>query len=232
MALTPVRDSPRAAGVVYEELRGRLISGQFRQGERISVEPLKAEFSVSKQPIMEALRLLSADGLVDIIPQVGSVVATYPRREIADFFDMFAGFEGAIAAAAANRRSVDQLDEIDLVSRRLERLLSVPNSHERSVEYLKLNRDFHTTIHRMSGSRIMASSSRRLWDLSDFLINTSGSTDPLSTATGNRHGEHEEIRQALIDGDAERARTEMEHHIRETVRVLERETPAPVASNT
>jgi DNA-binding GntR family transcriptional regulator len=140
MALSSTRGTPRAASVVYEELRARLISGHFRQGARISVEPLKAEFSVSKQPIMEALRLLSADGLVDIIPQVGSVVATYPRREIADFFDMFAGFEGAIAAAAANRRSHEQLNQIEMISTRLEGLLAVSDSHVRSVEYLKMNR--------------------------------------------------------------------------------------------
>lgn len=221
MALMPTRGTSRASSVVCEQLRERLISGGFQQGDRISVEPLKAEFGVSKQPIMEALRLLSADGLVDIIPQVGSVVASYPARETADFFDMFAGFEGAIAAAAANRRTEAQLDNLESISKQMSALPQMDDSHTRSVEYIRQNREFHTAIHQMSGSRIMASSSRRLWDLSDFLINTSDSPEPLSTATEERHHDHEMIKVALVNRDPDTARHEMERHIRETTKLLE-----------
>ena len=55
---------------------------------------------------MEALRRLSGDGLVDIIPQVGCQVTTYSPREVEDFFVMFGGFEGTLGhrRAAPHRR--------------------------------------------------------------------------------------------------------------------------------
>jgi DNA-binding GntR family transcriptional regulator len=45
---------------------------------------------VSKHPVIEALRFLSADGLVEIVPQVGSTAMTYSLQDVADFFEMFA----------------------------------------------------------------------------------------------------------------------------------------------
>ncbi|MAP64356.1 MAG: GntR family transcriptional regulator [Microbacterium sp.] len=210
----------RASVAIYDELLDRLVSGILRHGERISIEGLRTEFGVSKQPIMEALRLLSADGLIEIVPQVGSVVSTYPPQEIADFFDMFAGFEGAIAAAAAVRRSDEQLSSLERVSQRIEQLTHSDNAHRRAAEYRRLNRDFHRTIHDMANSSIMAETSRRMWDLSDFLVNSTGASEPFGDNTASRHQEHEEIRAALHARDPIRARAAMEHHIRDTATII------------
>jgi DNA-binding FadR family transcriptional regulator len=65
----------------------------------------------------------------------------------------------------------------------------------------------------MAHSRVMAETSRRMWDLSDFLINTTGVPQPLSTALDDRHADHEAIRAALHAGDQAAARTQMERHI-------------------
>ena len=51
----------RLAPVVYEMLKERLLEGTYQAGERLSVETLKTEFEVSKQPVMEALHRLAAD---------------------------------------------------------------------------------------------------------------------------------------------------------------------------
>lgn len=228
MASAFSRTPARISSTVYEDLRERLISGHYRHGDRISVEAVRGEFSVSKQPVMEALRLLSADGLVHIIPQVGSVVATYPEREIDDFFDMFAGFEGAIAAAAARRRTDSQIREIERVSQQISLLVGDPDAGFRAGQYRILNRDFHRMIHDMADSRVMAETSRRMWDLSDFLINTAGAAQPLSSATGTRHAEHETIREAIAASEPEKARRLMEFHIRETVNVIHAETSSDV----
>ena len=66
----------------------------------------------------------------------------------------------------------------------------------------------------------MAETSRRMWDLSDFLINTAGVPQPLSSALDDRHADHERIRDALHAGDHEAARDEMERHIVATAAVI------------
>ena len=89
----------RLAPVVYEALKERLLEGTYQAGERLSVETLKTEFEVSKQPVMEALHRLAADGLVEIVPQVGCRVVRYEPQEVTDFYAIFGAMEGAVAGS-------------------------------------------------------------------------------------------------------------------------------------
>ena len=95
----------RLGELAQQEIKGRLLDGIYTPGQKLVVEDLSAEFGVSRQPIMEALRVLSAEGLVTIIPQVGCRVASYGAQEVRDFFALFATMEGAVAALAATRRT-------------------------------------------------------------------------------------------------------------------------------
>ncbi|QJY47454.1 GntR family transcriptional regulator [Pseudonocardia broussonetiae] len=214
------RATSRLNHAVYDQLKERLLDGVHAAGEQLSTERLRLEFGVSKQPVMEALRRLSGDGLIDIYPQVGSRVAIYPPQEVDDFFVMFGGFEGTIAGIAATRRTPEQLAEMDAVSRQIDALRSEVDPAARARGYRLLNRRFHEVVHLMAHSRVMAQTSSRMWDLSDFLINTTGSAHPLSDALDQRHDDHERIRAALHDGDRAAARAEMERHIVGTVDVI------------
>jgi len=64
------RGASRLNHVVYDQIKERLMEGRYAAGERLSAETLRVEFGVSKHPLMEALRRLSSDGLVEIVPQV------------------------------------------------------------------------------------------------------------------------------------------------------------------
>jgi DNA-binding GntR family transcriptional regulator len=218
--LDPQRNRGRLSGQVYETVKTRLLDGDYAAGAKLSVESIRTEFGVSKQPVMEALRLLAADGLVEILPQIGCVVMRYSMQEVDDFFEIFAAFEGAIAGAAAERRTDADLVVLEAASRRIARISDDPNPHARSAEYRLQNRAFHEGIHRIVNSRIMTDASRRMWDLSDLLINTTGRALPLSYVTGERHEEHEGILAAIRDANAPEARRLMEEHIKSTPRLV------------
>ncbi|MDX1874120.1 GntR family transcriptional regulator [Mycolicibacterium sp. 120266] len=220
------RTVSRLNDAVYDQLRGRLMEGDYPAGQRLSAEALRVEFGVSKQPVMEALRRLAADGLIEIQPQVGSRVMAYTLREVADFYMMFGGFEGTIAGIAALRRTEEQVAELDAISTEIDALREEADPRVRSRGYRVLNRNFHDAIHDMAHSQIAADTSRRLWDLSDFLINTTGVPQPLSSALDERHADHERIRAAIHAGDAEGARREMEAHIVGTIDVINAEAHA------
>ncbi|MET4538430.1 DNA-binding GntR family transcriptional regulator [Arthrobacter bambusae] len=211
----------RLHGRIYEAIQNRLLEGEYPAGTKLSVEAIRTEFGVSKQPVMEALRLLSADGLVEILPQIGCVVTEYSLEEVEDFFRMFAGFESVIAAAAAQRRTDEHLDEIYLAARRMDRLNTEPDPDIRARQYRVQNRNFHEIIHRMAHSRVMSNMSRRMWDLSDFLINTTGAPHPVGSAIEERNEDHGRIVKALENGDAEAAKIEMENHILSTATMLQ-----------
>ena len=216
----------RLAPVVYEMLKERLLEGTYQAGERLSVETLKTEFEVSKQPVMEALHRLAADGLVEIVPQVGCRVVRYEPQEIADFYAVFAAMEGAVAGVAALRRTPGQLADLEQVNREIGDLVHDPDPAARSHGYRILNREFHGIVHTMAHSDMIADISRRMWDLSDLLINTSGIPRPLASVTGERHDDHDRIIDALRAGDPVTARTEMEDHIVGTVEIIHAESRA------
>ena len=169
-----VSSGRRLAPVVYDLLKERLLEGEYQAGERLSVEALKAEFGVSKQPVMEALRRLSSEGLVEIIPQVGCRVPVYGSVDVIDFFAIFGGMEGAVAGVAARRCTSAQVDELAAVNDEIGRLIANSDPAARAHGYRVLNRRFHGIIHDMAHSAVVAGISRRMWDMSDLLINTTG----------------------------------------------------------
>src|SRR6266704_322435 len=203
----------RLAQLVLDELKARLLAGRYPVGYRISIEEVKAEFGVSKQPVMDAMRRLEATGIVQIVPQSGCRVASYSAQEIRDFFNLFGRFEGEIAAAAAARRSDAQLAELDDTWQRIADLEKLDDPEERARDYRLRNREYHLVIHRMSHSRLMADLSERMWDLSDFLIITIGGIQQLSGSLHDRNHDHDVIRTAIRSRNPDVARAAMESHI-------------------
>jgi DNA-binding GntR family transcriptional regulator len=203
--------------VVLDELKERLLDGRYPVGSRISIEEVKAEFGVSKQPVMEAMRRLEVTGLVQIVPQSGCRVASYTAQEVRDFFNLFSRFEGEVAAAAAERRADAQLADLDDAWQRIADLEELADPAERARRYRHLNREYHLVIHSMSQSRVMANLSERMWDLSDFLVTTIGGIQQLSSSVPNRNHDHDFIRTAIRSRNPDVARAAMESHIAGTV---------------
>lgn len=215
----------RLSSFVYEHVKEGLLDGYYGAGERLFVEELGHHFGVSKQPVMEALRLLSADGLVTITPQVGCRVACYEPAEVEDFFTLFGSMEGTVTGLAAARRSISELHQLDAVEAQIAKLSNEEDDPSlRSRGYRMLNRQFHATIYSMAHSRVVAEVSPRMWDLSDFLINnTSEVPYPLHTALEDRHADHERIRKALWEQNTRVAQEEAETHIIKTLKVIHAE---------
>jgi DNA-binding GntR family transcriptional regulator len=217
---TVPRAGMRLASFAYDRLKERLLEGELAAGSRLNVEELALAFGASKQPIMEALRRLAADGLVVITPQVGCSVAAYAPSDVRDFFRVFAATEASIASLAAEHRSDEQLRRLAAVSQRIDSLRPRVDPLERGHGYRVLNREFHGLVHEMARSTVVADIAARMEDLSDFLINTTGVPQPFSAGLAARHADHETIRAALVAADADAAWAAMAQHILSTVDVI------------
>jgi DNA-binding GntR family transcriptional regulator len=57
---------------VYDLLKERLLEGHYAAGTRLPTDDLRLQLGVSKQPVMEALRRLSADGMIEIVRRSGA----------------------------------------------------------------------------------------------------------------------------------------------------------------
>lgn len=87
-----------------EILRDRIISGEYRAGERLQEANLQREFAFSNGPVREALQLIVADGLAERLPWQGVHVIDLDKTEITELFQVrLALFEYAAELAARRR---------------------------------------------------------------------------------------------------------------------------------
>jgi len=69
---------------VYDDLSGRILTGQLRPGEALSETKMAAHYGLSRTPIRQAFHRLSVEGLLSIVPQVGSFVAPIQLSAVRD----------------------------------------------------------------------------------------------------------------------------------------------------
>jgi DNA-binding GntR family transcriptional regulator len=61
---------------LHQRLRRMIIDGRFEPGDKIPERDLCAQFDVSRTPLREALKVLAAEGLVELSPNRGAIVAS------------------------------------------------------------------------------------------------------------------------------------------------------------
>lgn len=163
LLLTPVAppvvgEISALAARVADVLRDRIVRGQLAPGERIVERQLSAELSMSRTPIREALKLLEADGLVEISRNRGAQVTAYSPEEARDLFDVISVLEALAAQRLAENIA-------PLLMARFEGLHAEMLSHYRSASldaYFDINTAIHDLVVAQCGNPRLAQNHRRL----------------------------------------------------------------------
>lgn len=100
--------------VVFESVRGAIISGALKPGERLMEVQLAEKLGVSRTPIREAIRKLELEGLVIMIPRKGAYVADLSIKDITEVLEIRAALEGLASGLAALRITEEEIDQIEL----------------------------------------------------------------------------------------------------------------------
>ncbi|MEP0960970.1 MAG: GntR family transcriptional regulator [Roseobacter sp.] len=93
--------------IVQGRMREAIIDGHFSPGERLVERPLCDQLGVSRTVIRETIRYLEAEGLVEIIPNRGPIVARLNWDQAKQIYDVRRQLEGAAAAACAATQGQD-----------------------------------------------------------------------------------------------------------------------------
>lgn len=91
--------------IVQARMREAIISGHFAPGERLVERPLCDQLGVSRTVLRETIRYLEAEGLVEILPNKGPIVATLSWAQAQQIYDIRQLLEGSAAAACATSHS-------------------------------------------------------------------------------------------------------------------------------
>jgi DNA-binding GntR family transcriptional regulator len=95
-----------------DTLRRAILSMTLKEGDRLIERELIDRLAVSRTTVREALRELEAEGLVEVIPQRGSVVATISERDAADLYAARTALEAIVVRRFIERASDETVEEL------------------------------------------------------------------------------------------------------------------------
>ena len=144
------------AGVLHLQvgtrLRQLIVEGAIAPGAKLNERALAEQLHVSRTPLREAIRMLAAEGLVDLLPNRGAVAAQLSAQSIADTFEVVAGLEGQSGELAAERISEGELSEI----RALHYEMLAAHTRRDLPTYYRLNATIHNQINAAARNPVLA----------------------------------------------------------------------------
>ncbi|MDR3083923.1 MAG: GntR family transcriptional regulator [Streptomyces sp.] len=145
-ARTP--STSNSAGVIADRLRASIRDGGLLPGTHLVQEKLATELKVSRIPLREALHALAAEGLIELQPQRGMVVAELSHGEIAELFELRLQLEPHLAeeiVRGCRDRDIDELQDLADEMRR---------QGADAAGRAALNYEFHRRIYALSEQRL------------------------------------------------------------------------------
>jgi DNA-binding GntR family transcriptional regulator len=200
-------------GQILPRIRRDIITGRWGPGERLSEPALCGEFGVSRTPLRDALRLLQAEGLIQLIPHVGAVVTPASGPEIGEKMELLIAIEQLAAFKVARQGSTATLRTIE----RLHDKMVAAAERSNAEQYYRLNDDFHRAIVVGTANTTLAEAHEGvMWHVyrARHLANTH---EPLARDAGHHH---QRIVNAILTRDGDAAERAMRLHLLEVARVI------------
>jgi DNA-binding GntR family transcriptional regulator len=162
------------SGVVANALREAIFRGVLKQGESLRQDAIAKQFGVSQVTVREAFRLLAEEGIVEIVPRRGAVVASLSSTDVEEIVELRIALETMLVAHAIPRLTDDDFVAVDKIVKKLDKARGMD-------EQLSLNVDFHARLYlRAERPRTLATLEklrlafepylRLLWTRSDYKL--------------------------------------------------------------
>lgn len=144
----PKLERQRLHDTVVEHLRSSIIEGTLGPGTKLNERELCESLGISRTPLREALKVLAAEGLIDIWPNRGASVARMSETEIREAFELMSGLEAFAGELACERITTEALDEI----KALHYAMVVCKNQNDLPGYYQRNRAIHDLINLAAGN--------------------------------------------------------------------------------
>jgi DNA-binding GntR family transcriptional regulator len=135
---------PRAAlhEQVAHRLRQMLVENRIAPGAKLNERELAEVLSVSRTPLREAIKMLAAEGLVELVPNRGAIAVELTEQDVLDTFEVMAGLEAQSGELAAERVTDAELAEI----RAMHYEMMAAYTRGDLSNYYRINQDIHRAI--------------------------------------------------------------------------------------
>lgn len=136
---------------VYNVIKKDILDGIYKPGERILEDSIVKRLNVSKSPIREALKELSGEGLLEIIPNRGVFVRRLTKQDILNILDFRIIIEKYSIKKTIEIASNNCLNELEEIYKKMEEAYLENNVNK----YALLDAQLHNTIYRLSGNNFV-----------------------------------------------------------------------------
>jgi len=143
--------------VLHEQVAGRLrqmlVEGQIPPGAKLNERELCELLHISRTPLREAIKMLAAEGLVELLPNRGSVAVRLDEEDVRHTFEVMAGLEALSGELAAQRITETELAEIQALH------FEMLAAHARRdlSRYYQLNAAIHRGINAAAKNPVLTS---------------------------------------------------------------------------
>lgn len=190
--------------LVTARIRDSITTGAYGPGARLIEGRIAEELNVSRVPVREALRALAAEGLVEVRPRLGAVVASLDPASAREMVQIRATLEGLNARLAAEHCTPE-------LARKVTDVLAEGNAKVAAGEtekLLELNARFHDLLYAAGANTMLADLMRTLRDRTRMLFVNATQDEIRQTWE-----EHAAILRAVQSGDAALAALLAERHV-------------------
>ena len=203
----PIKRKNTRTEILLSEIETMIINGSMMPGERLDETWLAKKYSVSRTPVREAIRALTAIGLVQNTGRQGAEVAHLSISMLIEMFELMAVLEGMCAQLAARRATDDERSAMFSTHKLLEKTFEI-GSHK---EFYDVNLKFHDQLYSASHTQYLAEETLRLRRrLSPYRMRVTFQPGRMRATLG----EHLEILKAIDKGDSQRAKEAAISHLK------------------
>lgn len=204
----PSRSAPilhrQLSELVTARIRDSITSGAYAPGTRLIEGRIAEELNVSRVPVREALRALAAEGLVEVRPRHGAIVASLDPASAREMVQIRATLEGLNARLAAEHCTPELASKVaDVLAEGNAKLAS-----GETAGLLDLNARFHDLLYAAGANTMLADLMRTLRDRTRMLF-VNATEDEIRLTWE----EHAAILRAVQAGDAALAALLAERHV-------------------
>jgi DNA-binding GntR family transcriptional regulator len=197
---------------VYQVLHNSIMNCQLLPGEKLIIQEIADQLSVSAIPVREALRLLASEDLVEYNAHTGAIVSRISEDSITETFTIKEALETASVRVAALKVTESDLLELTSHLKRMDTFIK----EEKFKEWALKNSEFHMKITAISGMPLLKEMLNRVlnkWDR----IRKYFFSEVVVYRDNQSQSEHWALLQALEKGDIDEAERLTKKHNRDAL---------------
>ena len=193
---------------IANSMKEEILSGKYPPGVRIRQEDIAEQFGASRSPVREALRILEAEGLINLVAHTGAWISHLSLAECEEMYQLRERIEPLLLRLSIAHISESAIKELQSLSEKMEATKDVET-------FLKLDREFHLLSYSGAETVLVGDMVNRLWNTTQH-YRRAYSQMMAASSFKPAHYEHHLLLTAIKKCDAEDAERILFGHIRRT----------------